>query len=230
MQILGPNAGSTSSDLVLFKEFLGDPKTSVPLNSNFLIGFKDIPGLIEGFGDTQIGELEPSKWKINVTKQNLINIIKSPTGANGSRNYCLFAQGINLPAEALRVERAGPIYNSEFSGGLLSGVIAKDRESQNTLDTTFLETNNSFVDFLIRPWVIAVSHYGLRERKNGTVKTDMTVIFFDKANNNAVRKIYNFFQCAPVSFGGITASYGDNTLALPKVNWVYNYYSVSYGV
>ncbi len=232
IQLLGPTAnkaGKTSSDLAIFKDFLGSPETSIPLNSNFIIGFNNIPNLIENFGDTEVGELEPSKWKIDQVKQSLISIIKDPSSSDGSSNYCLFAQGITLPVESLRVDRAGPNFNSEYSGGLLSGVVAKDRETQNTLDTTFLETNYSFVDFLIRPWVIAVSHYGLRERKNSSLKTDLTVIFFDKFNNNAVRKIYTFFKCAPVSFGGITASYGDNSLILPKVSWVYNYYSVSYG-
>jgi hypothetical protein len=231
MQTLGPTAnqaGNTGSDLALFKDFLADPNTAIPLNSNFLIGFRDIPNLIQEFQDEQFRSLEPGVWKVEAIKNSLINIVQSPT-SDGSPNYCLFAQGLILPSEALSTSRQGPIsVGADQAGGLLSGVVASVREPQTTLDTTFLETNFSFVDFLIRPWIIAISHYGLRERKNGSVKTDMSVIFFDKHQNNKIRKIYTFFQCAPVSFGGITASYGDNTLALPKVNWVYNYYSVAY--
>lgn len=223
MVILGP---TQSSDLALFKSFLEDPKIAIPLNSNFLIGFKDIPIGIQNFDDQTISSLEPEKWKVEKIKNSLISIIESPT-VDGNTNYCLFGQGIVLPSESLKTGRNGPENLSEHAGGLLSGVTAANRESQALLSTTFLETNYSFVDFLIRPWIIAASHYGLRERKNNSIKTDMIVLFFDKHNNNKIRKVYKFFQCVPVSFDGITAAYGDNTLVLPKVNWIYNYYTIS---
>lgn len=229
MQILGPTSnqtGGTTSDLALFKEFLSDVETAIPLNSNFLIGFLNIPDGLESFGDSVIGDLEPNKWKIQEVKDSLINVIKKPV-TDGSRNYCLFAQGVNLPSENLNVSRTGFDGNAEQAGGLLPGLVAKDRTGQGTLETTFLETNSSFIDFVIRPWVIAVSHYGLRGRKEGSIKTDMSVIFFDKYRNNAIRKIYTFHQCAPVQVSGITATYGDNTLVLPKVNWAYNYYTIT---
>jgi len=138
----------------------------------------------------------------------------------------MFANGITLPVEKNNTERVG-ISNA----GLVSGVVSSSREQQKLLDITFLETNLSFLDFIIRPWIIAGTHRGLIARSEAnTIKTNITAYFYDKNLNNKIRKQYDFYGCMPVSLdnsGFATHDYGPSLQTVGKVGWVFNTYTVS---
>ena len=75
MQLYGPNANTSiqENDISTFENFLKNPETSIPLDSNFLIAFNTIPnGIKNTFNDNEIGHYEPEAWGINVEKESLI--------------------------------------------------------------------------------------------------------------------------------------------------------------
>lgn len=230
MQLLGPKANpdSPESDIAIFQEFLSDPSTSIPINSNFLIVFNSFPPGLREFTDEKISEYEPDKWEVFKTGSSLIKKI-----SGSSYNYkFLFATGITLPNEGYNARRTGPAEEfGDFSGGLLSGVTSSSRYQKDLLRMSLLETTDSFIDSVIRPWVVATSHYGLFARSPGSefdIKTNIDVFMFNSRTNKREiqRKVYTFYGCAPTSFDEQTITYGNNDTTILSTSWVYNNYSI----
>jgi len=233
METIGPRAGNSTngSDLQTFVNFLSDPNTSIPLESNFLVAFDALPGVLGG--STGVIPKFPigyeNEWNIDDTRDALINAVKSSQHTSLGGQVCLFTQGFSVPGESVSAERissalAGP------SGGLLTGVVSKERGQYQQMTLGILETNGSFLDFVIRPWIALVGHYGLIARTKNSeqnVKADITGILYDKNNNNAVRKIFKFKGCAPVQIGETDYTYGKNEIRIEKVTFAFNTFSIS---
>jgi hypothetical protein len=228
--IIGPNAVTgvnnrgNGSDIAAFMQFLGDPATQIPLDSNFVIMFNGMPlGITKPFPG-----YENSNWNINATKDVLTKIMVQGTDDTPSGGRAaLFVQGFNIPGEAVATSRPGSI---PTGNSFLSGVVSGDRTQYgSTFSIDLLETNKSFVDFVIRPWVTLVSHYGLFTRpadSSQNVKTTVTGFLFDRYNKNALRKIYTFTGAAPVSTSGIDYKYGNNESRIERVDFVFNTFGV----
>ena len=80
MQLYGPKANNDpESDLVIFEQFLRDPETSIPLNSNFLISFAaaSMPLGIQTFNEAATGDYEPKPWGLDIEKKKLIRKAES---------------------------------------------------------------------------------------------------------------------------------------------------------
>jgi hypothetical protein len=244
MQTLGNNTSSVQSTtdsrvslVQSFLEFISRPETSIPLNSNFVIQFT-IPDQVQRTNSTvsyENWEPHSNDWITLANKRQYV-IEKHQNQFGDQSNVSFFANGIILPQESLQVERGSVLNN----GGLLAGVYGSNRAQQNTIKTTFLETETSFIDFVLRPWVILTSQFGLLARGNAvSIKTDLTVITYTKIpkkdTTNApgveVRKVYKFYDCAPVALGDggyAKHDWGKNSnLPVATVDWVYNYYTVS---
>lgn len=231
------NVGVSPSLIKSFLDFISNPETSIPLNSNFFMQF-EIPGVVQKETDGYENfEPESNDWKELQAKRNLLfSQHNSDTTAVG-RAVSFFGNGIVLPQESLSVDRGSAILN----GGLLGGVYSSNRVQQQNVKTTFLETETSFIDLVLRPWVILTSHLGLIARgENATVKTTLTIFVYSKypkdINTNdrpavKVRKIYKFYDCAPVSISDAGYSKHDwgknNSLPVAAVDWAYNYYTIS---
>ena len=234
-QTIGPRAGSYSdaSELSIFRTLLGSPEFSIPLGSNFFIQIESIPTAVASTDNLQY--FEPGRsagWNIANGTNNLINVHNGMgINANGA---CLFANGITPPVEAINVARVGmQAAFDDHSGGLLDGVVTRSRKQQDSVAISFLETNQSFIDFVIRPWVILTGHVGLIARAPGSVddvKTTITATFFSRHDGQvSPRKIFTFFGCAPVSIDTATAyDYGANAVNTIKTTWAYNYYTLSF--
>jgi len=65
---------------------------------------------------------------------------------------CVFAKQVNLPTESFEAGNDGLSY-----GGWLPPATSNTRTKYNKLSVTFLETNASFVDFVIKPWLVLAS-------------------------------------------------------------------------
>ena len=149
---------------------------------------------------------------------------------------CLFAQGVNLPAEDFGVDYV----NIENNRGFTPAPIAMQRNAPGQLTIDFLETNTSFTDFVIRPWIIAGSHFGFvaRDPNNSVeaaknVKTTVTVLQYTRTVQKVSmipRKIWNFYNCAPINLGDQTLTYDTEGFtggrAYHSTRWVYSHYTV----
>jgi hypothetical protein len=95
-----------------------------------------------------------------------------------------------------------------------------------------LETNASFLDLVIRPWVIMVGYNGLIARSRNSdknVKAMIDVVFYAKTGFGypmGIRKVYRFYNVAPISIGGETYSYNEEGLRYTDVKFVYDKYAV----
>jgi hypothetical protein len=204
--------------------------TSIPMSTQWIV-------LIDRY---------PSGLKSSLI-QGLERIDGSKTGfdIDGAKNIltsfplqkvigCLFASSVTIPNEGYAVESASVDNNR----GFLPGVIAGGRNLEApVLDLQFRETNTSFIDFVIRPWVILASHYGFVARnpndanealKNMKVNVHIMQYTRTRAGVSQVpRKIWNFYNCVPFTVNEETLEYTEEKLMNFNTRWTYSNYTVS---
>ena len=140
---------------------------------------------------------------------------------------CVFASKVTVPSESLQASNQGLEY-----AGYQAPVTMNNRDSYKKLSVSFIETNSSFLDFVIRPWVISVGYYGFVTRANNLkVKAkNLDVIYIAKAGSGVrplKRKLIRFYGVAPVSIGSISNQYSSDSVQNINVDFVYDYYTVS---
>jgi hypothetical protein len=234
--LIGPNAVTgisnrgSGSDIQSFIDFLGNPDTQIPLNSNFLVVFESTTILPTALLSPFPASLENGYWGVDSVKKALTSIVtlktnNAPLGGHG----CMFVQAFDVPGESVETSRPGVFENNTY--GFLSGVVSGSRVKYgSTIDLGILETNKSFSEFVIRPWIALVGHYGLFTREESSsqcIKTNITGILFDKNNKNAIRKVYRFTGVAPVGMSTANYAYGSNEVRLDRVSFVFNSFGIS---
>lgn len=145
---------------------------------------------------------------------------------------CIFAQGVQIPGEKTKIERAGITEGS--NRGFINAPIVAGRNDFEPLQIGFLETNKSFIDGFLRPWNILVSHKGLIATSTSqSIKAD--IVLHQLARNGSdvtsiVRKTIVFEDCAPISISNETLDYNSSS-DFPKiqVDFSYSKYYVSDG-
>lgn len=214
-----------------FLDSLGQWSSSIPLNTQFIILFDNFP---IGLTNNIIQNLEPivqsTGFDINLPKSITTNI------KNQGIVGCIFANSFNIGADSLGYGNA-PIPNNR---GFIPGTILKDRSafSENALSIGLRETNTSFIDFVIRPWVIMASHYGYvaRDLSNPVEalknpKTNITIVQYTrsaKGISQIPRKTWRFYNCVPVDIADRDATYesGEGVKNF-TTRWVYDKYEIS---
>lgn len=206
--------------------------TSIPLTTQWIVLVNSYPKCI----NTKIlqGLEKTSGSKNGFDIDRAVSILKS---APLQRIVgCLFAQGVQMPGEQIQFDNV----RIENNRGFTAVPIAKNREPFTELTIDFLETNTSFTDFVIRPWVIATSHYGLVTRNPRDpveaakeVKTTITVMQYTRtlAKVSMIpRKVWNFYNCAPISIPGSSMTYDQEGFEAGRnffsSKWVYSHYTV----
>lgn len=232
-QIIGPNVvGQVSnkngqgSDVQTFMNFLSAPASQIPLNSNFLVVLETIPGIYQS--DTQFPVGFENHWRVDNTRQVIMSSLQATAQTPLGGQVCLWCQGFSVPGETINTSRPNNATGGP-TGGLLTGVVTQERQTYGNLELAILETNASFIDFVIRPWIALVGHYGLISRSPSStqnVKTTITGVLFDKNNANAIRKIFTFRGACPVSIGNTDYATGLDYMEPQKVSFIFNTYSV----
>jgi len=174
-----------------------------------------------------IRQREFAEWTYN---DNVISVLLDGALQNASNQMmgCVFARQVNLPGESVEASNQGLEY-----GGFLPPATAGNRTKYEPLGITMLETNASFLDFIIRPWTIMVGYNGLVARDPSSPKyvkaNAIDVVMYAKtgsASPMGIRKVYRFYNCAPISLGGETYSYSEEGLRYSDVKFVYDKYAV----
>ena len=153
-----------------------------------------------------------------------------------NRIGCVFAKQVNLPSDSFEAGNNG----LDFAGWNAPAT-ANTRSKYNKLRITFLETNASFVDFVIKPWMVLASYNGLMSRREDSyrnVKCSWCDINFlartvggRKYENRAghgqiIRKTYRFNNLVPVSIDGEQYSYMSDDMKYTSVEFVYDQYYI----
>lgn len=154
---------------------------------------------------------------------------------------CFFVDSVESPGEGYN-NQSIDIFG-ENTGGFLRPSVpgARTALASRELVTVFRETNLDFVESVIRPWIIMASHYGYLAYADPNLRVRIPridVISFGRFRHafsapfsdgfRPVRKIYTYYNCAPVRIESKRHTYGDETFGelLRPVSWTYDNYSV----
>lgn len=212
------------------ESFLSRPASALPKGAQWVLTFEGyfnresstrdykevlpVPAIKRGI------QFEPQKW--NIEKAIETTLESDYQEVKG----CMFAQAVSIPGEASVANPEGLQQSGfirTFSGG--------GRDPFANLQISFLETNVSFVDNVIRPWVIATAHLGMIARsgpdnyrcnisvyKLGVISADQPPFVLQK---------YTFYGACPISVSGEEYNYTQTTSPINReASFVYHYYTL----
>jgi len=198
---------------------------SIPLRTQFIV-------LIESFPDDLntafLQQLEPVKgdkkaWDIDKGKGVLTSYPFNDVIG------CLFVDGASIPTETLSVNSAAITNNR----GFIQGSLLENREAfaSNMLTLQLRETNTSFVDVVMRPWVILAAHRGFIATLPGqsSIKTNITIIQYGKTFQNVSqipRKVWKYYNCVPTTVDTRNLTYDKEDIESYDVSFLYDTYTV----
>jgi hypothetical protein len=179
------------------------------------------------------------EWEKNGKTGDAWNVgknVKTLTGMHYQTiQGCIFAQGVNIPGETYSTGYA----EIENTRGLVPAMYGDIRSAPTELTIEFRETNTSFTDFLIRPWVILTSHLGLVARKGdvperGTkspenIKARIRVVQLGKTvagRSSIQRKIFTFHDCVPTKLNNSQLTYDGDEMQIYDTTWSFRNYTV----
>jgi hypothetical protein len=211
-----------------FNQILNTWPTAVSLESQWFCYFdiNTVTAIKSSLSENLNAFETTSLWKIpNDTVSNLTNAVNQSQTQN--LMGCVFARQVTLPGETVDASNQGLGY-----GGYQAPVTSNGRQAYSKIKVVFHETNSSFIDFVIRPWIIAVGYYGLVTRTDTTtqVKADIAqMIYLGKTgprSDTVPRKAVNFYNIFPVAVGGLSNTYGSEGMQYTSVDFAYDYYTV----
>jgi hypothetical protein len=199
-------------------EFLTRPATAIPKGAQWVLQFDDFTGPVNAIKKAL--EFEPLQWNIETALE------KCTEERLQNTKGCLFAQAIQLPGESMVANPEGLQYN-----GFLRTTVGGGRDAYTPLQIVFLDTNVSFADNVIRPWVIATAHYGLVATKEfPQYRTNFTLYRLGVISRDEpphVTQKYTFYDACPVSVVGEEFNYSTSTTPrLRETTFVYHYYTI----
>ena len=212
-----------------FLRSLSQWNTSIPLNTQFIILIDFFP---PGLTTQVLRDLEPvvnsTGFDINLPKETLTNF------KNQGMVGCIFANQFNVPDDTVEADKA-TIPNNR---GFIPGAVLKNRANFGNFNLSFRETNTSFIDFVMRPWVIMASHFGLVARNPDdpteslkNPKTNLTVVQYTRSKeglSQIPRKTWRFYNCVPISISDRDYA-NDESEDVKNFNtlWTFDNYEVS---
>ena len=242
-----------------FLSKLGDWAMNIPLQSFWVVVIEFPSSIQTRWLKELVKDFEPRAWgEFNTGAYG--NLITAPYQSNSSNGKetageylygCMFARSINIPGE--KTELTNPSISN--ASGLLFPNISKNRSALAELDISFIETNSSFVDNVIRPWNIIVSHLGLIGRSStDSIKGKIQVIFYAKpqikeedyikttnvniSKNSVItqitgikdkplvrRKVFTFFDVAPTLVSSQEYTQAGDALLVRPTKFTYSSYT-----
>jgi len=212
-----------------FLKSLSQWNTSIPLNTQFIVLIDNFP---LGLTTRILRDLEPvvnsTGFDIDLPKETTANF------KNQGMVGCIFANQFNIPDDTVEADKA-TIQNNR---GFIPGSVLKNRGNFGNFNLSLRETNTSFVDFVMRPWVIMSSHYGLVARNPNdqsevlkNPKTNLTVVQYTRSKeglSQIPRKTWRFYNCVPTSIS--TRDYSnseDESVKNFNTTWTFDNYEIS---
>ena len=216
---------------------------AIPLNFMWMVHIEQIPEIIS---TEYMHNLEPTAniqhsgssdktpgsnhtgWDIDRGKKEITrdDFMKAAGGVGG----CILAQGVNVPGEAYSVEDLA----IENNMGMLPGKIGGNRSPLSQLTIEWRETNRSFTDLVIRPWLILASHLGQVARPPTdlrNIKSTIQVIQLGKTYQytpTVERKVYTFYNCVPTTISAMQMTQENSAeFQIYDTNWSYTHYNVT---
>jgi len=222
-----PEYGSRTE--FFFDTFLKKPASALPKGAQWVLSFDgcynetgsvDYPQVLPQEAIIKGANLEPRAWSIKQAIETTLETDYQKTKG------CMYAQAVQIPGENNQVNPEG-LQQSGFIRTMVGG----GRDVFENLSISFLETNISFVDNVIRPWVVATSHLGMIARSgkdnyrcNITV-CKLGVLTPDMPPYPLIK--YTFYGVCPISVTGEEYNYTQTSSPINReATFVYHYYTV----
>lgn len=203
--------------------------TTVALAEQWYVVFDlDSVGALKDTLNNELSNFEGKPWGIMSAH---LDILKDADNQNTSSSFmgCVFARQVTLPGEVANISHKGLSY-----GGYMSPLISENRNTYSPLNMMFMETNVSFCDYIIRPWIALASYYGMIARPTDSpknVKCPLVQIYQfakDGPNKEArLRKEVSFYNVVPTSLDSKQMSYLNSSFQERSVSFAYDSYSVA---
>ena len=215
-----------------FFELLKDFSTFPATRNLFLVKLYNLPAALTDDNQKKLGITKNSQ---SIDKARSV-YEKYITG----NEYMYLATGVDLTAETLGVQNRG----AEYPNGLLPvGPFMDQKEyPDNDLDIQFSETNISFVDTIIRPWIQLYSVHGNFSDLDLTTNIDIYFIAKEQLTTRfileqiasssdgspVVRKIYKYRDCIPYNIidANVAQYDSDTDIGSVAVKWRFSTYDV----
>lgn len=201
--------------------------TAIPMSTQWLVLIDKFPSCLNTSIIQGLERTDGDKTGFDITQA--VDIL---TNYNNQKLVgCWFAHEVTLPSEQYSVEGVSVANNR----GFLPGVVGSSRSADApSLNIVFKETTTSFIDFVIRPWVILGAHYGYTARPGGitdpkNVKVTLRVIEYTRSNAGVAmlpRKEWVYYNCAPYNVSEETLDYETEKLQTFRSLWTFSNYTV----
>lgn len=221
---------SQMSPYEYYLDLLGHWSTNIALPSQWFINFHlDSVNCLKGNLQGQLNNYEShgNGWTIS---SDTIKYLTSKRLQGASENLmgCVFAKELTLPGEAISGDHEGLEY-----GGYTAPLTISHRKSYPTLGVIFAETNASFLDMVIKPWSVLVGYNGFVARSKNSPKSvkcnQCDICLLAKTGSGspmAIRKIYRFFNIAPLEVNSEVYSHQADALKTTSVQFGYDNYAI----
>lgn len=212
-----------------YLELLGEWATNIALPTLWYCHFHlDSVNCLKSL-NSQLANYETagSGWKIS---NNSVSELINGKHQYQTNNFigCVFAKQVDLPDSSVNANHSSLQY-----GGFLSPLIISERVPYNNLNITFLETNLSFIDLVLKPWNILVGYNGFVARSKKSPKNvkcsrcDIVMLSKDGPYKKLkIRKIYQFTNIAPLTINTESYSHMPDGLKTTPVTFGYDKYSI----
>jgi hypothetical protein len=226
-------AAELGSQIPFFLEnFLSKPASALPKGAQWILVFEGafqsggtsgsldfsevlpVPAILTGV------KYEPRTWDVEGALNT--TLAKDYQQTKG----CLFVQAVSIPGES-NVANPEGIQQS----GYIRTVVGGGRDAFQNVTISFLETNISFVDNVIRPWVIATAHLGMIARSGSkNYRCNFSVYklgILTPSETPHVLMKYTFYGACPISVTGEEYNYTQTSSPINReATFTYHYYSV----
>ena len=201
-------------------EILGNPASSLPKGAQWAVEFEKFPAVIK-----RVAEFENATWNISAAFDAIT------TASIQKTKGCLLAHAVSVPGDSFAATNEGTQY-----GGLLRPTINSGGRNSENLTISFIDTNVSFVENVMRPWVIVTAHLGMiayPETGEGSelqYRTNVTFYQIGVTSPNLppyVRHKITYYGVCPLNVGSEEYNYGATTAPqIRQVQFAYNYYTI----
>jgi hypothetical protein len=173
--------------------------------------------------DGLLGDYEQGAWGVGA---DVSKVLLRPENWDGvspgaASDIYLWTRGISFIGDGQNASRIGSMQN-----GAIKGLILDGRTELTTANITFLESNISFVDGLLRPWSVLA---GYRSIKDQNLRCDIELFALEKWELDKpfkVRKSMVFKNAVPVSIDAEEYNYTGDKLIERQVQFAFDRYEL----
>lgn len=206
---------------LFFETFLSKPASALPKGAQWVVDFEGLNDVKDAILKTT--QLEPQKgWNIEQGLKTLID------NQDYNRKGLLFCQAVSVPGESTVVNPEGIQKNHYIMTATGDG---RSPYAPTGLKMVFLDTNVSFVDNVIRPWVVTTARLGMIARSKPNVyRQDISVYKIGVLTPQQppfVLQKYTFKGACAIEVSAEEYNYGPTSAPVNReATFVYHYYTL----